>query len=91
MQIVLVTLVSADTAIRSVNSLSAITRSVHRLTENKLIFKCTEECKKSFNYLKQTLTSTQILAYPEINKSFIMGTDVNIEVLALRYLKSFQM
>ncbi|GBM42712.1 Retrovirus-related Pol polyprotein from transposon 297 [Araneus ventricosus] len=39
----------------------------------------TDECEKSFNSLKQALTSTPILTYPRIDKDFILDTAASNE------------
>ncbi|GBL75299.1 Retrovirus-related Pol polyprotein from transposon 297 [Araneus ventricosus] len=39
----------------------------------------TDECEKSFNSLKQALTSSPILTYPRIDKDFILDTDASNE------------
>ncbi|GFT06664.1 retrovirus-related Pol polyprotein from transposon 412 [Trichonephila clavipes] len=58
-----------------------IARPLHKLTEAKQKFVWTVDCNKAFNKLKDTLTSTPILAYPEIGKQFILDTDASHESL----------
>ncbi|GBL63149.1 Retrovirus-related Pol polyprotein from transposon 297, partial [Araneus ventricosus] len=60
-------------------NLSTIARPLHKLTETKSNFNWTEECEKSFNSLKQALTSSPILTYPRTDKDFILFTDANNE------------
>ncbi|GBN12768.1 Retrovirus-related Pol polyprotein from transposon 297, partial [Araneus ventricosus] len=64
---------------RFVRNFSTIARSLHKLTETKSNFNWTEECEKSFNSLKQALTSSPILTYPRTDKDFILDTDASNE------------
>ncbi|GBN48060.1 Transposon Ty3-G Gag-Pol polyprotein, partial [Araneus ventricosus] len=64
---------------RFVKNFSTIARPLHKLTETKSNFNWTEECEKSFNSLKQALTSSPILTYPRTNKDFILDTDASNE------------
>ncbi|GBN70393.1 Retrovirus-related Pol polyprotein from transposon 297 [Araneus ventricosus] len=49
---------------RVVKNFCTIARPLHKLNEAKSNFNWTEECEKSFNSLKQALTSSPILTYP---------------------------
>ncbi|GBN42631.1 Transposon Ty3-I Gag-Pol polyprotein [Araneus ventricosus] len=51
----------------------------HKITEAKSNFNWTDECEKSFNSLKQALTSSPILTYPRTDKDFILDTDASNE------------
>ncbi|GBM31585.1 Transposon Ty3-G Gag-Pol polyprotein, partial [Araneus ventricosus] len=64
---------------RFVKNFSTIARPLHKLTEAKSNFIWTEECEKSFNSLKQALTSSPILTYPRTDKDFILDTDASNE------------
>ncbi|GBM26303.1 Retrovirus-related Pol polyprotein from transposon 297 [Araneus ventricosus] len=64
---------------RFVKNFSTIARPLHKLTETKSNFNWTEECEKSFNSLKQALTSSPILIYPRTDKDFILDTDASNE------------
>ncbi|GBL98487.1 Retrovirus-related Pol polyprotein from transposon 297 [Araneus ventricosus] len=64
---------------RFVKNFSTIARPLHKLTEAKSNFSWTEECEKSFNSLKQALTSSPILTYPQTDKDFILDTDASNE------------
>ncbi|GBM75402.1 Transposon Ty3-I Gag-Pol polyprotein, partial [Araneus ventricosus] len=64
---------------RFVKNFSTIARPLHKLTEAKSNFNWTEECEKSFNSLKQALTSSPILTYPQTDKDFILDTDASNE------------
>ncbi|GBM21768.1 Retrovirus-related Pol polyprotein from transposon 297 [Araneus ventricosus] len=62
---------------RFVKKFSTIARPLHKLTDSN--FNWTEECEKSFNSLKQALTSFPILTYPRTDKDFILDTDASNE------------
>ncbi|GBM40902.1 Retrovirus-related Pol polyprotein from transposon 297 [Araneus ventricosus] len=64
---------------RFVKNFSTIARPLHKLTEAKSNFNWTEECEKSFNGLKQSLTFSSILTYPRTDKDFILDTDASNE------------
>ncbi|GBM06797.1 Retrovirus-related Pol polyprotein from transposon 297 [Araneus ventricosus] len=64
---------------RFVKIFSTIARPPHKLTEAKSNFNWTDECEKSFNSLKQALTSSPILTYPRTDKDFILDTDASNE------------
>ncbi|GFU49801.1 transposon Ty3-I Gag-Pol polyprotein [Nephila pilipes] len=58
---------------------STIATSLHEVTEAKSSFNWTEECQKSFNSLKQTLTTSTVLTYPRTDEDFILDTDASNE------------
>ncbi|GBM89895.1 Retrovirus-related Pol polyprotein from transposon 412 [Araneus ventricosus] len=64
---------------RFVRNFSAIARLLHKLTEARSNFNWTEECKKSFNSLKQALTKSPVLTYHRTDKEFILDTDASNE------------
>ncbi|GBN71653.1 Retrovirus-related Pol polyprotein from transposon 297 [Araneus ventricosus] len=64
---------------RFVKNFSTIAGPLHKLTEAKSNFNWTEVCEKSFNNLKQALTSSPILTYPQTDKDFILDTDASNE------------
>ncbi|GBM49702.1 Retrovirus-related Pol polyprotein from transposon 17.6 [Araneus ventricosus] len=64
---------------RFVKNFSTIARPLHKLTEAKSNFNWTDECEKSFNSLKQALTSSPILTYPRTDKDFILDTGASNE------------
>ena len=49
------------------------------MTEAKQKFQWTDECERAFKKLKETLTSTPILTYPQPDKLFILDTDASNE------------
>ncbi|GFV16328.1 retrovirus-related Pol polyprotein from transposon 412 [Trichonephila clavipes] len=62
-----------------VKGFSNIARPLHKLTENKQKFQWTKECEDSFLQLKEALTSSPILIYPQPDKPFILDTDASNE------------
>ncbi|GBO11509.1 Retrovirus-related Pol polyprotein from transposon 297 [Araneus ventricosus] len=64
---------------RFVRNFSAIAGPLHKLTEARSNFNWTEECEKSFNSLKQALTTSPVLTYPRTDKEFILDTDASNE------------
>ncbi|CAB4016329.1 Hypothetical predicted protein [Paramuricea clavata] len=50
---------------------------LYRLTEKNCEFASTEECQRSFEKLKQLLTSTPILACPNLDGEFCLDTDAS--------------
>ena len=62
-----------------VKGFSTIARPLHKLTEAKQKFLWTDECERAFKKLKEALTSSPILAYPQPDKLFILDTDASNE------------
>ncbi|GFW00893.1 retrovirus-related Pol polyprotein from transposon 412 [Trichonephila clavipes] len=62
-----------------VKGFSNIARPLHKLTESKQKFQWTKECEDSFLQLKEALTSSPILIYPQSDKPFILDTDASNE------------
>ncbi|GFW76646.1 hypothetical protein TNCV_4943631 [Trichonephila clavipes] len=62
-----------------VRGFSNIARPLHKLTESKQKFQWTKECEDSFLQLKEALTSSPILIYPQPDKPFILDTDASNE------------
>ncbi|GFX74342.1 retrovirus-related Pol polyprotein from transposon 297 [Trichonephila clavipes] len=60
-----------------VKGFSNFARPLHKLTEIKQKFQWTKECEDSFLQLKEALTSSPILIYPQPDKPFILDTDAN--------------
>jgi hypothetical protein len=50
---------------RFIEIFSTITASMTRLTRKEVKFECFKECEKSFQELKQRLTSALVLIVPE--------------------------
>ncbi|GFW44473.1 retrovirus-related Pol polyprotein from transposon 412 [Trichonephila clavipes] len=62
-----------------VKGFSNIARPLHKLTESKQKFQWTKECEDAFLQLKEALTSSPILIYPQPDKPFILDTDASNE------------
>ncbi|GFV74441.1 retrovirus-related Pol polyprotein from transposon 297 [Trichonephila clavipes] len=62
-----------------VKGFSNIARPLLKLTESKQKFQWTKECEDSFLQLKEALTSSPILIYPQPDKPFILDTDASNE------------
>ena len=60
---------------RFIKDFSAIARPMVKLTEKDVPFVWTEEQQKAFDTLKDKLTSSPILGYPESEGYFILDTD----------------
>ena len=54
-----------------------IARPLYRLTRKNTPFLWTSDCQRAFEHLKQLLQSTQVLAYPQFDKPFILETDAS--------------
>ncbi|GFY07046.1 retrovirus-related Pol polyprotein from transposon 412 [Trichonephila clavipes] len=62
-----------------VKGFSNIARPLHKLTESKQKIQWTKESEDSFLQLKEALTSSPILIYPQPDKPFILDTDASNE------------
>jgi hypothetical protein len=62
---------------RFVPGFANIAKPLHLLTEKNARFQWTNECEAAFKSLKQHLTKTPTLAYPDFQKSFILDTDAS--------------
>ena len=61
-----------------VKDFATIARPLYKLTEmNNKEFKWTKECEESFQYLKERLCSSPILAYPDKVGKMILDTDAS--------------
>ena len=54
-----------------------VARPLYKLTETKTDFIWTPECQLSFEVLKQLLSTTPVLSYPDFNVEFILDTDAS--------------
>ena len=54
---------------------SEIAEPLHKLTRKDHKFNWTDKCQSSFETLKEKLMTSPILAYPSVEKSFILDTD----------------
>ncbi|GFS37940.1 retrovirus-related Pol polyprotein from transposon 17.6 [Nephila pilipes] len=62
-----------------VKGFSSISRLLHKLTEAKQKLFWTDECEEAFRQLKEALTFSPVLAYPQPDKLFILDTDASNE------------
>ncbi|XP_069993527.1 uncharacterized protein [Penaeus vannamei] len=58
-------------------NLAEVAASLTRLTNRKVSFNWTPECQRSFEQLKQFLSSDPVLAAPDFQKPFILHTDAS--------------
>ncbi len=59
---------------RFINRFSTIEQPLHQLTRKDIAFTWSEECQTSFTTLKQHLTITPVLAFPALDKAFVVET-----------------
>ena len=71
---------------RFVKNYGDITKPLHNLTKKNEPFVWSDKCKESFETLKRALTSSPCLAYPDMEKPFILTTDAS--TVALSYILS---
>ena len=62
---------------RFIPNFSEIAEPIIALTRKYARFKWTRQCQSSFDYLKQSLTSVPLLAYPDPNKPYTLYTDAS--------------
>ena len=60
-----------------IKSFSEVAEPLHRLTRKNQTFTWSRECEAAFTLLKEKLTTSPILAYPSVDKSFILDTDAS--------------
>ena len=56
-------------------------RPIIKLTKDRVPFEWTEECNKAFQFLKDTLTSPQIIALPANHEGYILDTDASLDTI----------
>ena len=61
-----------------------ITTPLSKLLLKDIKFEWTDTCENAFNSLKTELTSTPVLAYPNMNKPFILSTDASGESISYK-------
>ena len=54
---------------------------LHRASETKSSFTWTEETQEAIESLKKHLSSTLILAFPEVEEPFILYTDASLTAM----------
>lgn len=62
---------------RYISKFSDIARPLNKLTEKHAKFEWNEECQTAFETLKEKLTQAPVLAYPNMEKPFILDTDAS--------------
>ena len=62
---------------RFIKDFAQIAKPLHRLAERNTKFLWTAECEKAFHTLREKLTSTPVLAYPDFTREFILDTDAS--------------
>ena len=62
---------------RFIKDFTTIAKPLHKLAERSAAFNWTRECKRSFLQLKEKLTSSPVLAFPNFNRTFVLDTDAS--------------
>lgn len=62
---------------RFVENFAKIAKPLHRLTEKTTKFEWSADCQAAFEHLRQKLVSAPILAFPDLEKPFILDTDAS--------------
>ena len=66
---------------RYIKKFAMIARQLRKASETKSSFTWTEEMKEAFENLKKHLSSTPILAFPDVKESFILYTDASLTAM----------
>ena len=66
---------------RFIRDYSKKMRPIIELTKDRVPFEWTEECNKAFKFLKDTLTSPQIMALPANHGGYILDTDASLDTI----------
>ena len=64
-----------------IKNFAMIARPLHKASETKSSFTWTEELQEAFESLKKHLSSTPILAFPDVKQPFILYTDANLTAM----------
>ena len=64
-----------------IDGFATIASPLHSLTKKNSTFIWTTECQNAFESLKEKLTCTPVLVYPDFSKTFMLETDVSIKGL----------
>ena len=62
---------------RFIKDFATVVKPLHKLTGKDSKFVWTKECQESFDTLKERLTKSPILAYPDFKQPFILDTDAS--------------
>ena len=78
---------------RFIPNFARVARPLHTLTRKDVAFKWNEDCQKAFDHLKNLLTKSLLLSYPDFTQPFLLETDASIDglgaVLAQRKADKF--
>ena len=66
---------------RYIKSFAMIARPLHKTSETKRSFTWTEETQEAFENLKKHLSSTPMLAFPDIKEPFFLYTDASLTAM----------
>ena len=66
---------------RYIKNFATIARPLHKASETKSSFNWTEETQEAFEKLKKHLSSTPILAFPDVKEPFILYTDASLTAM----------
>ena len=64
---------------------SDMIRSLDELTRKNVPFKWTEQCQKSLDYIKQVITTNQILVYPDPDELFMDSSKQSWSCILVQY------
>ena len=62
---------------RFVPKFATVARPLHGLTKKNIVFVWSGNCERAFQRLKELLTTTPILKYPDFSRPFILETDAS--------------
>ena len=62
---------------RFVKGFATLAAPLHALTKPRCRFEWNSDCDESFQRLKQALTTSPVLAYPDLSQKFILDTDAS--------------
>ena len=62
---------------RFIRDFASIAKPLHKLTEKNSSFLWTKECQQSFETLREQLSSSPVLCYPNFEESFLLDTDTS--------------
>ena len=66
---------------RFIKNFSSIAYPLNQLTRKERQFVWSTECQESFDRLKSVLTTSPVLAYPAVEKPFVLETDASVHRL----------
>lgn len=67
---------------RFIKGFSEISNPMNKLLQKDVSFEWTPDCESAFKMLKVAMTSAPVLAYPNMNASFILSTDASGEAIS---------